>query len=132
MIAENNQSFIEVPAISLPDFAYHNNINFIDLLKLDIEGSETDVLLSLNSAFISKIGQITVEFHDFIIENQKIEIKQIISKLKSNGFVMIRASYKDYSDTLFINSKKNKLSFNQLILIKIVQFLTAIKSYKYN
>jgi len=35
----------------------------IDLLKLDLEGSEIDVIPSINESVLSKIKQITVEFH---------------------------------------------------------------------
>jgi FkbM family methyltransferase len=43
----------------------------IDLLKIDIEGSEYDILLNSKDSDLLKFKQITVEFHDFVDPNFK-------------------------------------------------------------
>jgi len=49
------------------DFMNENKINAIDLMKINIEGGEYDLLEHLiETGFVSKIGNIQVQFHDFI------------------------------------------------------------------
>jgi hypothetical protein len=63
-----------------------NNIDYIDILKIDIEGSEYEILPSISDECYSKIRQITVEFHDFIDTELKIKTEEIINKLELLGF----------------------------------------------
>ncbi|MCX6642139.1 MAG: FkbM family methyltransferase, partial [Candidatus Bathyarchaeota archaeon] len=49
------------------DFMNENEINAIDLMKINIEGGEYDLLEHLiETGFVSKIGNIQVQFHDFM------------------------------------------------------------------
>jgi FkbM family methyltransferase len=38
----------------------------IEVLKLDIEGAELEVIDSLSDDFFHNVGQLTIEFHDFL------------------------------------------------------------------
>lgn len=51
--------YIEIPTTCIESEMYMHNIKFIDLLKLDIEGTEIEVIPSIPE----NINQITVEFH---------------------------------------------------------------------
>ena len=74
----------------------------IDLLKLDCEGSEVSILLGLNSESLSKIRQITVEFHNFYDKfKNKIsddDVRLCVQKLQSNGYLVAQHGY----DFLFV------------------------------
>jgi FkbM family methyltransferase len=75
-----------IPAVNLEDIIKENNLDYIDILKVDIEGSEYDVMPNISDETYLKIGQITIEFHDFIDVNLKIKTENIINKLESLGF----------------------------------------------
>ena len=60
-----------------------------DLLKVDIEGAEWDLFDSLSDEDFAKIGQITVEFHDFVFPSMRERSEKIIKRLKDMGFSFI-------------------------------------------
>ncbi|MCK5345467.1 MAG: FkbM family methyltransferase, partial [Candidatus Heimdallarchaeota archaeon] len=68
--------------LSVSDIIEQNNIEYIDLLKIDAEKSEIDIIRGIKQEHWSKIKQIVIEIHD---KSKKIldEIKQI---LKTQGF----------------------------------------------
>jgi FkbM family methyltransferase len=79
-ISGNNS--IEIEIKSFNDFIKERNISTIDLVKINIEGSEYDLLESIiESGNISKISNIQVQFHDFIIENALERMRSIQNKL---------------------------------------------------
>lgn len=63
----------------------------IDVLKMDIEGSEYDVIENILNAKIS-ITQILIEFHDRFFENGNLKSKQAISSFKRNGYEIFAIS----------------------------------------
>ena len=78
----------------------------IDLLKIDIEGSEYDLLINSTDGDLLKFKQITVEFHDFVDPNFKDKNKQIEDRMIALGFDVLKKginymSGSDYYDTLF-------------------------------
>lgn len=101
----------EITSITLEKIIEDNNIEYIDILKIDIEGSEYELLENIDSGILDKVCQITVEFHDFIDPNLKLKTKQILSRIESFGFERISKpiTYKfnseDY-DVLFYKIKK--------------------------
>lgn len=76
----------EIECISLHKIMEENAIDYIDILKIDIEGSEYELLESLEKDVFDKIEQITVEFHDFIDPNLKTSTEKLLSKIESFGF----------------------------------------------
>ena len=58
------QSGIEVPSITLTDLVEKYNLPQIDLLKMDIEGSEWEVLHSTPPSVFQKIRRIQFEYHE--------------------------------------------------------------------
>lgn len=101
---------MEIPAVRLEDFCSENDIGEIALLKLDIEGAELDVLDRVSDEMLSRIGQITVEFHDFRNQDDIPRIKKIFRRLEDAGFHGIRFSFHTWGDCLFINKKLVNLS----------------------
>jgi len=65
------------------DFIKEYKIGRIDLMKINIEGGEYDLLEHLlDSAFISNIYNIQVQFHDFVpnAESRMNKIQESLSK----------------------------------------------------
>jgi FkbM family methyltransferase len=96
----------KIGTITLEDVIKENKIEKIDILKVDIEGSEYDIMPNISDEVYSKIKQITIEFHDFIDVSLKLKTKEIIDKLESLGFDRISKPIKymnnsDDYDVLF-------------------------------
>jgi hypothetical protein len=52
-----------VPSVTIDTIMRDHNLDFIDILKLDIEGAEKEVL-EFSSNWIHKVGILIVELHD--------------------------------------------------------------------
>ena len=76
----------KIKSVNLEDILSINNIDYVDILKVDIEGSEYDIMPNISDSCYSKIKQITIEFHDFIDPNLKIKTDEIIKKIEGLGF----------------------------------------------
>jgi FkbM family methyltransferase len=55
---------IAVPCMSLTDLFRQERFETLDLLKMDIEGSEWEVLLSTSNAVLSRIRCLLLEYHE--------------------------------------------------------------------
>ena len=63
-----------VKALTIENIMQNNNINIIDILKIDIEGSEFEVFLNSNENVnaLERIKSIVMEIHDDIGDRQKL------------------------------------------------------------
>lgn len=72
----------EIDSINLPDFLFFRQIDKIDFLKIDCEGSEYDIFESIPDHIFSKIKKVHVEFH----YNDGKKVEMLIEKLNRNNF----------------------------------------------
>lgn len=93
---------IMVEMQTLEKIADEHEHKFIDILKMDIEGSEFVVLNSLDFKKI-EFGQILVEFHERFLENGHIVLEKTIATLKENGYECFAIS--DDFEYSFINKR---------------------------
>jgi FkbM family methyltransferase len=77
-VCENSIANVEV--ITIPEILEMFAIEQIDLLKLDIEGAESQVLGPSSSAWLNRVGEIIVEMHGKDIE------RRIVAHLAASGF----------------------------------------------
>jgi hypothetical protein len=73
------------------DFKNKFNIDSISILKINIEGSEWDLLDTFDKEDYEQIDQICISFHDWLPQFKKEGPKktwEAIDKIKSNGFEM--------------------------------------------
>jgi len=73
-----------------------NGHDFIDLLKIDIEGFEYEVLEGCLAEQLS-IKQLCVEFHDFFPEISRAKTTNMIRALQSRGFHLIHRHRHDHT-----------------------------------
>jgi FkbM family methyltransferase len=78
----------------------------IDILKIDIEGSEYIILETVSDDILLKFNQITVEFHDFVDKKFEYKNKIIEERFLKLGFKSIKNKINwmngsEYYDTLF-------------------------------
>jgi FkbM family methyltransferase len=79
----------------------------IDVLKLDIEGAELEVIDSLSDEFFRNVGQMTVEFHDFLGYTTAQEVSKRIDRLTNIGFRELYWSRRrNTGDVLLVNSRR--------------------------
>jgi FkbM family methyltransferase len=76
----------EVAATTLEGIFEENNLVRIDLLKIDIEGSEYEVLLSAPSTLLARIGRVAMEYHGDCAPYSK---QQLFDYLRSAGFKVL-------------------------------------------
>lgn len=82
---------ISVEMKTINDIMYELGHNHIDVLKMDIEGSEYAVIDNILDSKIS-ITQILIEFHDRFFEKGNLKSKEAIEKLKLNGYEIFAIS----------------------------------------
>lgn len=70
----------DVPTIGINDLNSFIDAPHIDYLKLDVEGSELEILVSMTPETAEKITQISLEWHD------KLEVPKIKDALTRLGF----------------------------------------------
>ena len=92
---------VSVEMKSIKDIMNELGHQHIDVLKMDIEGSEYAVIENILDAKIS-MTQILIEFHSRFIEDGEHKTAQIIAKLKSNGYEIFGIS-DSFEEISFIN-----------------------------
>jgi FkbM family methyltransferase len=97
-----NKDEIMVEMHTIERIAEERGHKFIDILKMDIEGSEFVVLNSLDFEKI-QFGQILVEFHERFLENGDKVLKKTIAVLEANGYECFAVS--DDFEYSFINKR---------------------------
>jgi FkbM family methyltransferase len=107
--ASGSVQTVRVRGVPFADFLLEHGIGNIDLLKIDIEGAELDLLLESDEAVLSRVVQITVEFHIFLCEAHRPRVAAIFDRLHKLGFHGLSFS-RNYEDTLFINTNVKPLS----------------------
>jgi FkbM family methyltransferase len=99
----------EVEVVDLKSFLALTGVQRIDLMKVDIEGSELGMFEAASDDELMRAAQITVEFHDFIYPELYDRVMGIIRRIESLGFWRINFSL-DNTDVLFINRAATGIS----------------------
>jgi FkbM family methyltransferase len=73
----------KVPTISLGKLIDENNLDRIDLLKMDAEGCEYEAFRNISDGHLRKIKKIALEFHEYHPDNNHEELSSI---LRDKGF----------------------------------------------
>jgi FkbM family methyltransferase len=105
---------IEVDGITFQRFMEICQIEPINLMKVDIEGSEVELLETLPNDILDRIDQMTVAFHDFKPEFDLTgKVRAALNRLIGLGWLPIMFSRRDNSGVLLINQNKLDLSWLQ-------------------
>jgi len=121
-----DQKSVTVKSVRIDAFCQEQKISHIDLLKLDVEGAELEILERAPIDFLRNIGQITVEFHDFLSKSDVGRIHNIISRLRGCGFYCIRFTHHDYSDVLCINQRIHRLRSHWIWYLYIYKYVSGL------
>lgn len=80
---------VAVPAVSLAEVIADCGWDRVDLLKMDIEGSEFEALLATDAETISRISRVVMEFHPRYDESRYTS-KVLTEYLRRNSFRIVR------------------------------------------
>jgi hypothetical protein len=96
----------EVLCMTLPEFMDVLGTAFVDLIKIDIEGSEYEVIISLTSA---PATQLSIEFHLHTGVYKINELTQMVKHLEALGYTAVQHEKTaqhgcgfNYWDSLFV------------------------------
>ena len=107
----NSDSKIEIKTISVQDIIKNNNLQKINILKLDCEGAEYQILLNLDHETLEKIDKIVSEMHPKIESFKIEEVKKFL--IKNRFDVRIIHPLKDISEELvMLYAKKQNIKEN--------------------
>ncbi len=96
-IADQNTKRIKFPCTSVADFMREQGHDHVDLLKMDIEGSEYGVLECLLRDRLP-VRMLCCEFHHFLPGYSRLMTLRYVLRLKQHGYSLI---YKDHHDYTF-------------------------------
>jgi FkbM family methyltransferase len=78
-----------IKSITLEEIFYENNFDFVDIIKIDVEGAEYDLLSNTPDFVFDKVRQITVEFHEFLDSSLRKETDLIKKRMQKLGFEFV-------------------------------------------
>lgn len=113
---------IRVEGITLATFMARCGVEYVDLIKLDIEGAEFDLFDATDDATLRRVGQWSVEFHDFLDPSLAPKVAAVIRRLEGLGFATIVMTRHGHGDVLFLNRERLGLDAWQLFYMR-----TALK-----
>lgn len=93
---------IEVITTKLSTFCELNNIDRINILKIDIEGGEYDIIKHDLNFINQKVEVIFIEYHNFDVDNVQLLLRKA---LESNFDIIIKNSHR-YGGMLIATNKK--------------------------
>jgi len=88
----DNEIIVQMKRIE--DIMKENSHKYIDILKMDIEGSEFSIIENLNYSEIN-CGQITLEFHKRFFKNGRQMFTKAINTLQANGYYCFAVAKKE-------------------------------------
>jgi FkbM family methyltransferase len=106
MIKNDGGQPIDVPVFRLDEYLKSNNIVYVDLMKVDVEGFEPNVIEGAREAIESKkIHSILLEFNKYWLECNGSSVASLYQKLLELGF-------KSKTENVDINSSLQNLFFS--------------------
>jgi len=82
------ERYDEVPALSLDEVFARNGISACDLLKIDVEGSEYEILHGASDATLARTARIYGEYHDVAPEDPRTRIAAFAEYLRGRGYAV--------------------------------------------
>lgn len=78
---------VPVPTMTLEQLFDEQGLNFVELMKMDIEGGEFETLLSAPNQILRRIGSVSLEYHPDV---EGYTPDQLLHHLRQVGFVVER------------------------------------------
>ncbi len=98
----------QVKTVTLPDIIQEYELNYIDLVKSDIEGGEFEFLPKLDKSITDIIGNFSVEYHLF---EKHYHLEDLIGFFKARNFSLLEHDA-TLPDSGYIKLKNNRPPLN--------------------
>ena len=93
----NTSDFYDVDSITLKQILTQNNLEKVDLIKIDIEGMEYELIGHMEDDVFDKVNSFIIEYHDVESMDKSTGVKTLSEKLKEKGYSV------KFGDNLFKN-----------------------------
>jgi len=93
----NTSNFYDVDSITLKQIFIQNNIDKVDLIKIDIEGMEYELVENMDDDIFNKVDSFIIEYHDLQSMDKSTGVKKLIKKLKDQKYSV------KFGDNIFKN-----------------------------
>jgi FkbM family methyltransferase len=68
------------PTVTVPEIMELYGLPYIDILKIDIEGSERELFMNEDPAWLDHVGLMMIELHGDLLEERFDEVKSILAR----------------------------------------------------
>lgn len=79
---------VTVENITLQEIMDQNDLEEIDLLKLNCEGAEYEILMKTPLEYLDRIAEIRMEYHNFELDGKTFNFAPLIGYLKKQNFTI--------------------------------------------
>jgi len=110
---------VKVKTIGLAGLLEQMRVEYVDLLKVDIEGAEIEMFDAMPDSIAPAFGQITVEFHDFC-GVPVAAIDRVSKRLGKLGYAGIKFSRHTHGNVWFVNTRRLNVSRLDLARAKYI------------
>jgi len=120
---------VRVDMKSLHTVLEEQAISGVACVKLDIEGGEIDVLMSIGACASQIAPQWSVEFHDGLEFGlcKRAEVNAAISEMKLGGFSVLIRNWPARTNVLFVNRKSLSIGLLEWVALKFrYQYLALV------
>jgi amino acid adenylation domain-containing protein/FkbM family methyltransferase len=97
------EKFVREPQVCalrrLSDVLREEKVEYVDLLKIDVQRAELDVLRGIDTCDWSRIGQIVMEAHDGWSPQTEGRLREIVKILEGHGFSVTAHQYGELEGT---------------------------------
>jgi FkbM family methyltransferase len=116
IIAGSKENKVAVQGRHFGEFLAHEVAGkTVDLVKMDIEGAELEVIASLDDDLIKRVGQWTIEFHDFMGMMSASDVERCVERIAGLGFYeLFWSKHRSNADVLLVN--KNRFPLRRYII----------------
>jgi hypothetical protein len=95
---------VEIRALSLATIFREQQIDRCEFFKIDCEGAEYEILMTLDQAMLNRIGKIACELHEPVyygITDPAHTPQKLVEFLESKGFTVYRKPVNPYLGMMY-------------------------------
>jgi len=134
-LGKKSESSVQVRTISLGTLLKESNLDFVDVVKVDIEGAEIDLFEQTEAETLQKVAQFTVEFHDHLAmppsdRTPAKVVSSVVDRMNAIGFDLIKITHFGHGDVLFVNRKQYPISAVEIFWYRwVFKYVSGCQRY---
>lgn len=96
---------VEVDLITLPLLFERCGLQGTDVIKVDAEGAELTIFAPCSDEFVGRIGQMCIEFHEWLGVGTRRDVELVVKRLEKAGFFSFSLVRGNYQAVLLVNRR---------------------------